>query len=328
MKTLPSYNLAVVCWLVVGFSKQILLPVMAIALVYLFAQQAKKRQAMVWSIALFLAFAIPAGLHTLKGAYIFSPFGYSGRELINHDSGHTVYELELYDQDGRRWNYHWSSASFYINPLAPLVNYTSYRDKTTPYRAAPINLNDGRKAWNEAIAAAAAQHSLADNIMDLKDNFIYLFFGPSWPDSDEHSKYLMRSLDFHIRWLWPLCLLTVLGLAPVSRMPPEKMLIVFVSFSMTLLLLFQQSGVMEGRYRKPIEPFLLLSTAFLLSSFYSKRNQAGAVSLVGFLKQCSIPIVNFVAAEVAWLQGRFAFVGFVIHNWKRLLHRKSDFSDE
>jgi len=274
-----SFYVAVAGWLLAGFSKQILLPVMAIALLYLFWMQKDKRRAFGIASAMFIVCAIPAAIHTYNGAHIFSPFGYTGRELINRASRHVTYEVHLTDNKGGKWAYYWAAASFYIEPLHPFAQYKSYRDPGT-YIALPVNIDEGRAGWQRAIDAAEEGYSWHDRLEDFKDNFVFLFFAPSWPDSDlnlvhpDHFREWMMHTAFHARWVWPFLFAIVLTLAPFSRLPREKMLIVSIAYALTLLLLFQQLGVMEGRYRKPLEPFLIVSAYFLIRSFRQREEQS------------------------------------------------------
>lgn len=288
-----SFNIAVAGWLVAGFSKQIILPIMAIALLYLFWMQKDKRRAAGAALVMFTICAIPAALHTNYGAHILSPFGYTGRELINRASRHVVYEVHLTDNNGGKWAYYWAAASFYIEPLHPFAKYKSYRDPGT-YVALPVNIDEGRAGWQRAIDAAQQGYMWEDRLEDFKDNFVFLFFAPSWPDSDlnlvnpDHFLEWLMHTAFHARWVWPALFTVVLVLAPFSRLPRDKMLVVSIAYGLSLLLLFQQLGVMEGRYRKPLEPFLIVSAYFVLQSF-RRDKEAQALTPWAFASRYYLP---------------------------------------
>jgi hypothetical protein len=285
LRTHSSYVLAVLAGLLTTFSKYMIMPLMALPFFCLFLEQKDKVRAAAWAAILFAALAIPATLHTLKGMNIFSLFGGSIiLNTISHDSGYTGLSIDIYNAKGR-WHYAWGSSSYNINPLDPLSQYTSYRAKGI-YAVAPVNLDAGEAAWDKELAIAAAGHTLRANLLDLRDNFVYLFFGPSWPDADKDGE-IYRRLNWHLRWLWAPCLFFVLCLAPFARMRREHMIFVLATCFMVALMLVQQIGTMEGRYRKPIEPFIILSVAFIASALIGRRDPH-AVTMPEFMAGLTI----------------------------------------
>jgi len=283
-QTLSSCMIAVVCWLITGFTKQMMVPVACIGMAYLLSFQPRKFQTFCGMVGLFTVFALPAGWHTYKAMGSVSPFGYAGRENINRDSGHTSFGLDMWDtRTGERWSYGWSSSSFYINPLEPLGNYTSYRIKS-PY-IVTIDLAHGMQDWDITIREAAQQHTFYERLKDIYENAIYFMFGPSWPDSDMHPGRPLHFLNWQLRWVFVFCITAILAFTPVCRMERPKMFITCIAFVMILLMLFQQTGVMEGRYRKPLEPFILLGTIFIAGSLLRRNRDDKSVSLREFIME-------------------------------------------
>ncbi len=295
LRTFTSFNLAAFCWLVTGFSKQLMLPVAAAGIAYLLSVQPRKLKALASAIALFLLFAIPSGIHTMMGSRIFSPFGLSDVMRIDRESGHTVNTFNFIDEHGKKTaTYTWSSPSFYARHLDPLGEYQSYRIKGT-YET-DVHVTEGRNGWDRAMEEAERQHSTAERWLDMEENAIYFFFGPSWPDAGKNSRHFLQRLNFHLRWLWLPLLLAILTAVYFRRLDRSKMLIVAVVCIMIPIMLLQQVNVMEGRYRKPLEPFILLSAVFLLMP---KRYtpETDKISLRIFIGELSVQLLRAVIRE-------------------------------
>jgi hypothetical protein len=79
----------------------------------------------------------------------------------------------------------------------------------------------------------------------------------------------------------------VLFYGPLVRMPPSQIWIVLVSYAMIWAFLLQDSGVVEGRYRKLIEPFILFSVFFMIEAMRSAP-QPGFTNLKSFVLQVYI----------------------------------------
>lgn len=133
--------------------------------------------------------------------------------------------------------------------FAPLSNWRSSR---TGEYGVDVDLRDGAHF-------PQIECPLTKRIELTIENWIFLYFADSSPD-DVLSNGVCLS-EHNMRWLWlPLTFLVIL-LACFSR--KFTMPVTFV-VTTTAIFLLQQSWVLEGRYRKPLEGLLIVAAIDLL----------------------------------------------------------------
>lgn len=257
-KTLNSFLLAVFILGLASLTRVAALPIMIMCLGILWLTADKKLLRFISGFVILAIMYIPSALHTYKSINIFSPFGSMAITSIYKRSNHTLIEIEYPDK-----NIHhvWGSPSFYNeSPFEPFYNYVTPR--AFGAHNIVINTLNGRQDWDAAYNNI--ELTFAKYATDVKENFIYFFFGGTWPDNREAIINVLGkfhpyvSIHVHSRWVWLPLMIIVLLYAPLLQKEKPRF-IIFLTFTLIIFMIFQQSGVMEGRFRKPIEPFMLLS---------------------------------------------------------------------
>ena len=263
-KDIPSFAWAVFAWMLALLTKQTVLPMALLSLFYLFVYQPRRLTAAGVMTAILLAGFIPAALHSYKGTGVASPLrsGYSGK----------VYRLcntQSYGYGTSRGETLFSSNAMYINPFDPFFSYKTYRE---PGKCVvPYNPQTKQPDWERGLAGLKAAYTTKRLMQDTMENFIYLFFAPSWPEGQYVPQSPASVFAYHLRWLWPPMFLMLLICGPFVRVKETQAFLLTVTLMMLAGLIFQQQVVMEGRYRKPIEPLVLLSVAVLAHWFGQKK---------------------------------------------------------
>lgn len=317
-----AYLAAMIAWTVAAFAKPTVLPLMALGMGYAIYPQNNKPRLILLSGAIFFLFLAPAAWQGIKTLHFFTPFGCSEMQVISRKSERLSYGLRMREngpmssaqiQRNQQYpnsyeNMHhqgndgmwWFPESYYSNVLEPFGTYVSTRERDPFF--SEIDLSKGSIDWNEIIRKLAEKRSWSEVLRDYKENLIFLFFSFSWPDSEPATftnsppVYLFRSvaqeshepkslvrLNFHLRWLWFPCFLLVLLRAPFARLSPGKTWFVCGAFAMTWFFLLQDTGVVEGRYRKVLEPYLIAATFFLVESFFVRAPGINRISLRDFI---------------------------------------------
>jgi hypothetical protein len=168
--------------------------------------------------------------------------------------------------------------------LQPFAKWTSPRGTDTFWL--DINLKEGQYAWDKALAKTMEHHTWRDTLNEYEENVIFLLFTNSWPDGMAENPDIWIQANFHLRWLWAPCFLYMLIYSLTTPLPQGKAWIVFIAFAMTWAFLLQDVGIVEGRYRKVIEPFLIVSIFFLFESRLSSRT--GREGVISFAKEIYI----------------------------------------
>lgn len=206
------------------------------------------------SIAMVCLLMIPNALRTNDILGYSAPLGSGYIAQIMHASGKTHTRFVL---PAGSWVY--SSPSCYIAPMEPLNNWRIERGMTETTHLVKADPANGRKDWEKALKAV--KRSSQNAIAHLWENFVLFLFAPSWPDSGKD--YFIGLMNHWLRWIWaPLLFHLFIGNALIFRrirfplIPVATTVIVF-------LLMFQNTVTMEGRYRKPVEPLVLLNVFWL-----------------------------------------------------------------
>lgn len=254
-KNLPSFNMAVLCWVLALHSRMVVLPVAVLAVVWLFYYQKEKLRAAGCAAAIVLLITIPAAIQSYRSLHIYVPFQFTTLNEIYYKSGATTHSYDIIGNPfGGRIA--WTSPSFFENPLDPLLPFHTARRTASNHSV--IDVTQGSRDWDAALAQAEANYTWTMFFHNLYENAVYFVFGSSWPDSAKQTPYMLARLNYHLRWLFSALLLYTLAVAPSVRTDEKKAFLLLAAWVMIVSLLVQWMGVMEGRYRKPLEPLLIV----------------------------------------------------------------------
>lgn len=269
LKTLSAFAWAALVWALASYTRAFALP---LALVSLGCMGWHDRRRLLLKCGMagvvFGALAVPACWHSEIHLHYCAAFGLSYPNIGYYIANTKGYEMDL----GPEGRYGFSSPSFYTHPFEP------FSERVRPQTGSvmmKVNVNEGSAGWEREMARLRAQYGASATYWDrFLDNAVTLFFDPSWPDNNPD--YSMGWLAIYNRWLWLPLALTVAWLGWPRRLPwnPVLRLPVLLALLASALLMFQQRGMMEGRYRKPAEPLLIAACVILLYERNQKRGLA------------------------------------------------------
>ena len=249
--TLSAFSLAWALWLAAGFTRIVLLPIGAVCLGLIWLWQPHKWRSLAAALVLTLALAIPAGLHARSALGYFSPLGNLYLNEIYHASGKKDIELDF----GPQGSYVFGSPSFYNPTFYPFSDWTTSRAGTVTIA---VDTRLGRADWQRWLLRER-QQGPGGQLRDFAEDLCYLLFGQAWPDNDRAT--VVGWLEVWLRWCFlPIVLLTALAAAR-GLYRGREWLLPGCALMGLLLLGVQREGIMEGRYRKPIEPIFVAALA-------------------------------------------------------------------
>jgi hypothetical protein len=164
---------------------------------------------------------------------------------------------------GPRGRYEFGSPSFYNPTLYPLSDWLTAREGVVSVR---IDTRRGRETWQSEDARVSAEPGLS-KMRDFGENLVFLALGQPWPAND--SRTVVGALTVWSRWLWPPLWLIVAGAFLRGRFAGRERLLPLCGLGMLVLLAAQRGGIIEGRYRMPVDP-ILLAAAILA---FARHNQ-------------------------------------------------------
>ncbi|MEP6548288.1 MAG: hypothetical protein ABJD53_12570 [Gammaproteobacteria bacterium] len=268
--TVGAFACACVVWFAAGFTRIVVWPIAILCLLWLLSVPPSRWLKLLAGGGLLALIAVPAGLHGRENLGYFSPFGNLYLNELYHDSGKKTIELD-FGPKGRFW---FGSPSFYNPTFYPFSDWMTDREGVV---SATINTGKGRADWESEIGHVRLQRTLP-RWLDFRENLVFLSFGQAWPDNDRNT--LVGWLTVWTRWLWPFMALVVLIGVLRRRFRGREWLLPVCALTLCLLLAIQRQGVMEGRFRKPLEPILLAAMIVLVYRLWASRdNQVDATRL-------------------------------------------------
>jgi hypothetical protein len=252
--TLSSFLVATAAWTLTCLTKTIPAPLAAVCLAYGWWKRSRKVSHALAALALAIAMLIPNTVRTYRLMGFPAPFGNTWLPRIHHQAGTKYIRIE---RGKAAWTY--SSPSCYIQPLAPLSPWMidrAYDDSTVRVRIEWLGDQDWHRIYDEI------RVSWGDWLTRWIENMALFLFAPPWPDC--YTGTWTGVLNYWLRWIW----------APIIFFLAEENfrqflrrcfhLIPVATTVFTLWLFSQNIVTMEGRFRKPLEPILLLNLAWAI----------------------------------------------------------------
>lgn len=257
LKHFFSYCWAAFFWAAAVYTRSIALPMALVFLgVLLLAIGRERLERLGVTLAFFIIFALPGCWHSMLTLKFCAPLGNHYLNEIYYASGKKTIELQF--PGNGRWGF--SSPSYHMRPLAPLSDWKSARDGVVNVQ---IDVSKGREDWKAELARVRALPNRPISFwQDFFENSVMLYLAPSWPDNPRHLRG--GRIAVATQWLWLPLFITAMWMAQGSGVPWRFRLLPGVAALTMLLLMLQTQAIMEGRYRKPVEPLLIASFVTLL----------------------------------------------------------------
>ncbi|MCB2081560.1 MAG: hypothetical protein KDD76_02915 [Rickettsiales bacterium] len=211
-------------------------------------------------------------IHSYRGWHMLKPFGLNEVNTIYAISGAKTVEFHVNSPQGVFY-YIFSSAALYTpGHLQPLSDWQSPRSRMFHFI---INPEEGRRDWDRALNIA--HENPYPYIQQVTDNMLTFLFAGPWPDSSYDKKAdKVLYINGLLRWGWaPLILGMALLFVPflLARPRQEQLVVVLVTGAMIGAMFLQFTGVMEGRFRKPLEPLMITAFAVMLQMILARRRK-------------------------------------------------------
>lgn len=270
-KSAWRYLLAATLWTCAILTRSLTLPLAGLVLLYALYYQ-RRRPFVVRPLLGLAAAAITAGglwiaaQHSLRIFEYATPFGDNTWTPIGFLAGTKEYKVSFFKPKNWTYTYVYSSPSLYISPFDPFYEWKTSRKGTYAFTT---NIETHGKDLKELFWKLVKQNKAILPTL-IKENLIFLTFGHSWPEAGKGNWIGKTCLQE--RWIWaPLMLITTIwSLRLMYRRRKLYLVPVITVFSLAVLYSLQLV-VMEGRYRKPIEPLLFLTLFWLIDARRKRR---------------------------------------------------------
>ena len=254
-RTPAAFTAASVLWTAAVFTRLVALPTALLCLGCAWLRQPRPARALLLGLLPVAVLAVPAGLHARSALGFFDPLGNLYLNEIYLAGGTRNIQLDF----GPQGIVHFGSPSYYTPTFYPFSDWTTAREGTLSVH---IDTRRGRRDWEQALAAERAGRGVT--FRDFLENLCYLFFGQAWPFNDRAT--LLGRAAVWLRWLIaPGVAWTAFAVARRVYRGREWLLPASALLGFGLLAV-QREATMEGRYRTPLEPMVMVSIALAVSA--------------------------------------------------------------
>lgn len=272
----PAFLLCVFFWILACLTKPTVIPLAGISFVWVWWKRSTRLRDIALAIALAFVLVLPQAVRSRLALGFYAPFGNPWLTRIQLRSAARTIEIHLLvnpgDHLGIRQNVDgkFLSPSCAVRPLEPLTQWQIRRASTDSIAVVTIHTEEGEKGWERAY-----QHfnnDRAEWFAQWRENVVLFLFAPSWPESDSGSGQWDGKFDYFGRWMWaPITIFVLLANTCVLLRRQFSFIPVAVTL-FTLTMALQNVILMEGRYRKVVEPLLLINLVWLLTDWNSRRS--------------------------------------------------------
>lgn len=254
-------------WTVSVLTKPTVLPLAVTCLGYVWWQKSRSVGDAGIALGIALVLLLPSAWRSDHVLHFPAPLGNQWITKIQHVSGAKTIEI-----DWAKGKWFFSSPSCYIRPLEPLSSWMMARAGGNSRVVVTINPEHGIRDWEAARSGISI--SFGDRITQLSENLLLFLFAPSWPDCNWGE--IDGWVSYIGRWIWAPVIFFVLGCNLTEFRTGRFDLIQVATTVFTLFLGLQNVATMEGRYRKPLEPLLLLNVAWVVSGLPAGKSAIGS----------------------------------------------------
>jgi hypothetical protein len=271
-----AFLLFVFFWTLASLTKPTIVPLAGICFLWVWWKKSTSLRQIAMGAALALVLLAPQAIRSKIELGFFAPFGNPWLTRIELRCGaRTIYfhysaprgRGRLLNINGSDGEFVFGSPSCYIRPLEPLSHWAMRRAWGDTKAEVTIDASHGERDWKNAYDFF--NQDRGEWLAQWRENIILFFFTPSWPESaagewDGH-------LDYWSRWLWaPLILVVLVG--NVREFVHRRCDVIPVAVTLfTVFMALQNVVITEGRYRKPVEPLLLLNLVWIFGRKEAKE---------------------------------------------------------
>ena len=262
-------------WAVTCLTRIIALPLALIAMAFTLSGTSRPLRRVLLAGLVWACVLTPAAYLAKQIINIATPFGLPYPHHIYWESGARDIYLHLSSPShGALFDYHFAAFSVFDEPLRP---FSHYQVRPSGQVDVSVNLDNGMSDWRAAAALYAPTFSSRLHLYG--ENALLFLLGDSWPDG--HRDLLWENMAYHLHWSW---LFIVLGSAIWSALhvywTRRVQLMPALAITALLVPLLSNAGLMEARFRKPLEGICILAL-FWLAERYLSTAEGGAVQIAG-----------------------------------------------
>ncbi len=288
-RNLEAYAAACLLWVCAALTRTFAVPMALLCVGWLWCLREQRTEKLAIAIGIAAVLMIPAGLHAQRVLNFFAPFGNLYLNAIYHDSGRHDIAINY----GRYGQYQFGSPSFYNPTYFPFSDWTTDRKGIASIM---VDTARGRADWQREHARVLSERQFPAGRQRWEEAQ-YLLFGEIWPN--EGRETIIGEATIWARWLWPPLILFV-ALACARRwFSGAAWLLPACAMGSLAALLCQSQGVVEARFRSPIDAALVAAMICAIHHRWLRRSRASASAAASAATSGAAPVYFSQPVDVA-----------------------------
>jgi hypothetical protein len=250
---------SVVAWTFASLTKPTVIPLAVACVLWSWWKEKTPLRDIAIAVAVVIILLVPQSIRSKRELGFLAPFGNPWLTKIQHRSGAKILRVHyhgfLYNEE-----FYFSSPSCYVRPLEPINSWAIRRAFGDKELIMSVDSAHGSNDWRNAYSNLHV--GWEEWLVQWRENILVFLFAPSWPEyTGDHWDSL---LEIYCRWIWMPLIFVVMAGNILACLKRRIDLLPVVTTLLLLFLIFQNVATAEGRYRKPVEPLLLLNVVWLI----------------------------------------------------------------
>jgi len=261
--TNKAFLLSVTLWLIAILTRVVVLPLAGLCIVVAWWSVRTKVKSTLISLILVASGLTISAVHGYAHFHTYKPFGQGVLNTIYFMSNKLGWKMHL----KHGYYYEFASPSFFIKPFEP---FSDWQSKRTGYFELHVDREKEGADLKQVLKEQFEKNKDKLPLM-IRDNLIFLLFGHAWPEA--HKNRLDGYLALWERWIWfPIIMLSLIASTYFLTRGPDRLFAGCVCL-FTVAMLSAHVAVIEGRYRKPLEPLALMMVVYSVERLSEKKTR-------------------------------------------------------
>lgn len=266
-----AFLVFVFSWTIACLTKPTVIPLAGVCFLCVWWKKSTSLRQIALGTALAFVLLLPQAVRSKIELGFFAPFGNPWLTRIQLRCGTRSIAFHFLARRGARGrlqptvedsDFVFGSPSAFMRPLEPLSHWAIRRAWGNSKTEFTVDAAHGEQDWKNTYDSF--NHDRREWLAQWRENIVLFFFAPSWPESgaSEWDGYL----DYCSRWIWAPLILFIFALN-IRDFARRRFNLIPVAVTLfTLFMALQNMVLTEGRYRKPVEPLLLLNLVWIIAT--------------------------------------------------------------
>ena len=265
------FLLMVFLWSAAVLTKPTVIPLAVVCGLWCWWKRRTPLKAIAIAAAMIIVMLIPQSIRSYVALGFVAPFGNPWLTKIQYRTNTMGIELKFHTHENQYlhfqadplYDFTFISPSCLVVPFSPFSDWRIERGRKTRTAVITINSAYGERDWKNTYEFFRPDRDLALRMRG--ENVVLFLFAPSWPESESHM--WIDGWEPPSRWIWaPIVLFVLIGNVCLFIGRRFELLPIAVT-CLTLFLALQTMVIFEGRYRKPLEPLLILNLIWIVATW-------------------------------------------------------------